>query len=70
MAGIPTRLIITLEDGTPIIQHCPSRAEAIRREKAWYNGDGRYHKSKTEIKPMTSTEAYIYREMRKEGYFI
>ena len=70
MARIPTRLIITLEDGTLIIQHCPSRAEAIRLEKAWYNGDGRYHKSKTEIKPMTSTEAYIYREMRKEGYFI
>ena len=69
MAGRPTRLIITLEDGTPIVQLCPSRAEAIRREKAWYNGDGQYHKSKTEIKPMSSTESYIYREMRKEGFF-
>lgn len=69
MAGRPTKLIITLEDGTATIQSCPSRAEAIRREKAWYNGDGKYHKSKTEIKPMTSTEAYIYREMRKEGYY-
>ncbi len=69
MAGIPTKLTITLEDGTLIVQHCPSRAEAIRREKAWYNGDGKYHKSETEIKPMTSTEACVYYEMRKEGYY-
>ena len=69
MAGKPTKLIITLEDGTPIIQHCSSCAEAIRREKAWYNGDGRYHKSKTEIKPMTSTEVCVYHEMHKEGYY-